>query len=300
MSVVKKHVIVDDILIQQYNEKRINDLTEGKIRWEEMSEQDREKLIKIYQSKCLKDKNISFKLTYPFMKETTIDTFEIFSGTIGTRNNNSNSITTVLTNLKTNEQVFKADNDMDEVIILPININAVSSFRNLCNKWLYFKLCKIEIEYRNNSKASFVPVSCQFLPPCSERVKATVKCTNNIKLTSGTNPEHKSILNPFYIIRNLKDGQIDLDINSNDYQQRSISDTIPVSSLQDGLFVCNFDTKKYYLDYGTFFFSTMNLTNPQDILIKLKYSFKFYTHANPEDFYGKDDQDDDQNDDQDD
>ena len=36
MSVVKKHVIVDDILIQQYNEKRINDLTEGKLRWEEM------------------------------------------------------------------------------------------------------------------------------------------------------------------------------------------------------------------------------------------------------------------------
>ena len=285
MSIIKKHDIVDNILTMEDLEKRIHDIIGEKKRWEEMNESERDKLIKLCQSKCLKEKNIEFKLSYPFMKQTTIDTFEIFSGTIA-RNNQS-----VLLNLKTNKRVNFKDDPEDvnsEFIVLPIDVNSVSAFKNMFDKWLYFKLSKIEIEYRNNSKASFVPISCQYLPPCSERVKATTSCINNIKLASGTGPEHKSILNPFYIIRTLKNGAVALNPSDQDYQKRIYEDTIPTSGLQDGLFVSNFDVENYYLDYGRFVFSTMNLTNPQDVLIKVKYSFKFYTHANPEDFYGKD------------
>ena len=99
MSIIKKHDIVDNILTMEDLEKRIHDIIGEKKRWEEMNESERDKLIKLCQSKCLKEKNIEFKLSYPFMKQTTIDTFEIFSGTIA-RNNQS-----VLLNLKTNKRV---------------------------------------------------------------------------------------------------------------------------------------------------------------------------------------------------
>lgn len=280
MSVVKKHDIVDDILICQENSDRIASLIRGKLRWEEMEEKDREELIKITQSKFIKEKNVSFKCSYPYMKQTTIDCSEIYSGTLGEVNE--------LENLRTGKKFeFENCNKKNTIvssIVLPINLNDVIAFKNLKNKWLYFKLNKIEVEFRNNSKASFVPISCYYLPPCSDLVLADIKFTNNVKICSGTNVEHKSILNPFYIIRTIKDIKETIDSKKDDYNDICLK-TNPTSGLEDNLFVSNFNDSNNYLDYGRFIFTTNNLENQQDVLMKLHYSFKFYTYSNPEAYY---------------
>lgn len=283
MSIIKKHDIVDDILICQENNERIESLIRGKLRWEELEEKDREELIKIYQSNCIKNKNVSFKCSYPFMKQTTIDTFETYSGTIGKLKQIKNIRTNKIFNYK-NE-----NNEINNYIILPINLNDNISFKNLKTKWLYFKLNKIEIEFRNNSKASFIPISCYYLPPCSELIYYNINFTNNVKICSGTNIEHKSILNPFYIIRSIKDNNNKINIKEDNYE-KICKKTFPTSSLQDNLFVSNFNEEINYLDYGQFVFTTNNLENQQDILIKLNYSFKFYTHANPEAYYNEEEE----------
>lgn len=277
MSIIKKHDIVDDILICQENEDRIKELSKDRLRWEQMEEKDREELIKVYQSKCLKNENILFKCSYPFMKQTTIDSNEIFTATIGKNR--------TLKNMKRNTFIKLGDEEDKTFITLNIDLNKVYSFVNLKTKWLYFKLCKVEVEFRNNSKASFIPISCYYLPPCSDINDFNYSFVNNVKIASGTNIQHKSILNPLFIIRHIKDCNDKLDINSLDYYNDIITKTIPTSSLQDNLFVSNFDNSVIYLDYGKFIFTTNNLQNDQDILIKLNYSFKFYTHGNPEDYY---------------
>lgn len=278
MSIVKKHNIVDDILIQQNNINRINQLTKDKLRWEQMDEKDREELIKIYQSKCIKNENILFKCSYPFLKQTTIDTNEIFTATIGKN--------VLLKDMRLNKNI-KFDENSD-IIPLNIDLNKVYSFFNLKTKWLYFKLCKVEVEFRNNSKASFIPILCYYLPPCSDTNDFNYLFTNNVKITSGTNQQHKSILNPLFIIRHIRDINDKIDINSDTYYRDITDKTIPTSGLQDNLFVSNFDNTIIYLDYGKFIFTTNNLENEQDVLIKLSYSFKFYTHANPEAYYDSD------------
>lgn len=263
MSIIKKHDIVDDILICQENNERLAKLSKDKLRWEQMDEKDREELIKIYQSKCIKEKNVSFKCSFPFLKQTTIDCLETYTGTIS--------------NLNTGIFVY-------------IDLNRITPFINLKNKWLYFKLCKIEVNFRNNSKSSFIPISCYYLPPCFSCVNVDYKFSNNVKIASGINVEHKSILNPLYVIRSAypdKDLTYYDNINDNgkSYYDNLQDYSFPSSGLQDNLFISNFNNSKLFLDYGKFIFNTDNLQNNQDILIKINYSFKFYTYGNPEAYY---------------
>lgn len=241
-----------------------------------MKEEDRDKLIKYYQSNCIGEENLLFKCTYQFLKQTTIDTNEIFTATIGENKS--------LKDMRLNKTI-KFSEESEMFVTLNIDLNKVYSFINLKTKWLYFKLCKVEVEFRNNSKASFIPISCYYLPPCSDTNDFNYLFTNNVKIASGTNNQHKSILNPLFIIRHIKDFNDKIDINSDTYYRDVTDKTIPTSGLQDNLFVSNFDNTIIYLDYGKFIFTTNNIENDQDVLIKLNYSFKFYTHANPEAYY---------------
>ena len=159
MSIIKRHDVVDDILKRQRNQEKINELCKGIPSWKEMKEEDRDKLIKYYQSNFIGEENLLFKCTYQFLKQTTIDTNEIFTATIGENKS--------LKDMRLNKTI-KFSEESEMFVTLNIDLNKVYSFINLKTKWLYFKLCKVEVEFRNNSKSSFIPISCYYLPPCSD------------------------------------------------------------------------------------------------------------------------------------
>ena len=296
MSVIRKHDVADDILVVQEYNNRIDALSKGKLRWEELTEEERDKIVKLYRGRCLKETNLKFKCSYPYMKQTTIDTFELFTGVIGEGDDSGpHGRRLLLRNLKSNN--FTVVNG--KMITVANILDDIDAFKSLKKVWLYFKLSTIEVEFINNSKSSFIPICCNYYPPCYDLCKSNVGYTNNIKVATGTNTEHKSVINPMYIIRQVKDNNTLLNYdgeNRDDFLRDVKNLTIPTSCLQDGLFISNFDTSRIFLDYGCFKFSTNNEASLQDVLIKLKYSFKFYTHGDPEYFYNNNDDDENNND----
>ena len=268
MTYIHNKDVVEDIM-QIEILKQQNDEILKKVRtWDEIPMEVRDNIC--YRDKTIKIKQdlLDLKEVYHFFKQTTVDTCEIFTGTLGNDNFS-------IKNIKNNKEL-KGEKGASQ-LNLDIDLNDVDAFKNMKSKWLYCKLCSIEIEFRNNSKASFVPILCHYLPPCYECVKHSNSFVVNSVIADGTQPTSFVLGNPYYIIRILKPTSDDL----NNPRENSI----PISGLQRDMFIANYDTTNTFIDFGKFIFYTKNPDVQQDVLINLKLSFKFLTYANPEDYY---------------
>lgn len=275
MTYIHNKDIVYEILSWREAKRKINEIIKDSKYWDDLSMEDRDKLVYKYRTKMIRSENLSYMATYYSFKRTEMETVEIFSGTIGKK--------AQLTQLKTNAKVFESTEPAD-AISLNIDLNNIDAFRNMKTQWLYFKLQCVEVEFRNNSKATFIPILCHYLPPCYECVDHTVSFTNNTVVAAGTKEETKTLADPYYIVR-MADCGIKLDPAAEDYIENVRKNTFPVSGLQREMYVSNYNTERMYLDYGKFVFTTKNLENTQDVVIKVRFNFVFLTYANPEDFY---------------
>lgn len=255
----------------------INEILKDSKYWDDLSEEDRCKLVYKFRTRMIRGENLEYMATYYSFKRSETETYEIFTGSIGKK--------AVLTHAKSGIDVFQS-NDPAEAIALNLDLNQVDAFKNMKAQWLYFKLQAVEVEFRNNSKASFIPILCHYLPPCYEYVEHATSFTNNTVVASGTKEEKKTIADPFYVVR-FADSGVKLDPSSPDYIDVVRKSTYPVSGLQKNMYVANFNTEKIFLDYGKFVFTTKNLDNIQDIIVRVKFDFVFLTYANPEDYYNQ-------------
>ena len=275
MTYIRNKEVVFSILQLKECQAKIDKMTQDAKYWDDMTMEERAQLVYKYKTSMLRKENLDFQATYYSFKQTNVDTYEIFTGSIGKKPS--------LTHVKSNRVLYQSS-EPSESITLDIDLNQIDAFRNMKAQWLYFKLQNVEIEFRNNSKASFIPVICHYLPPCYELVYHSTSLVNNAVVASGTSAEVKTIADPCYIVRMVEPGK-DLDPDADNYHKAVREITYPVSGLQKDMYVANYNLEKMYLDYGKFVFETKNLDNVQDIIITAKFNFNFYTYANPEDFY---------------
>lgn len=275
MTYIHNKDIVYGILSLRDIKEKVNQIMKNSKYWDDLSIDDRDKLVYKFRTRMIRGEILEYMATYYSFKQSETETFEIYTGSIGKK--------AVLTHLKSNVNVFTSE-EPSESISLNIDMNQIDTFKNMKNQWLYFKLQCIDVEFRNNSKASFVPILCHYLPPCYEYVDHSINFTNNTVVASGLKEEKKTIADPFYIVR-MADSDVKLNPTAADYIETVRKSTYPVSGLQKNMYVANYNTEKLYLDYGKFVFTTKNLENTQDIIIKVKFNFAFMTYANPEDYY---------------
>lgn len=280
MTYIRNKEVVFSIIQLKECEDKIDNMTKDVKYWDDLTMEQRAQLVYKYKTSMLRKENLDFQATYYSFKQTNIDTCEIFTGSIGRAPS--------VTHVKSNRVLYRSDEPSDK-ISLDIDLNKIDAFKNMKNQWLYFKLQNIEIEFRNNSKASFIPVLCHYLPPCYEYVEHTTSFINNTVIASGTGAEVKTIADPCYIVRMVEPGRT-LNPDAENYLDDVREYTYPVSGLQKDMYVANYNLEKLYLDFGKFVFETKNLDNVQDIIITARFNFNFFTYANPEDFYNTSDE----------
>lgn len=251
MSSLTQEKVSDDILRIERNNEVIANINKDKPKYDPISTEKQEEVIARKNAIVTDEVCIKAKLAYPTMKEMKVDTVKTY--------------------------VEAVDKNGYE---LPIDMNKIEAFQSLKCKWLYFRLNKVEMTYETDTQlGNRTPIKYQYVPPSYYMVKyGPFQDRNYVTSFKGGKD---TLSNPLYIVRNAFHGRID--INSQYYNEIVKKNTVVSSSLQDNLFISNFNYDITYLDYGSFMFSS---DVKQNITVKVHYYFSFYTFGDPETQYG--------------
>ena len=145
----------------------------------------------------------------------------------------------------------------------------MNAFSNLRNRYQYFRINRIAVNFVSNSSNNLSPIICRYIPPTIRNRQGNPDFYTKVAESAGTHEGYMSIHTPPFLMKKLMRTATETDVFY------SVEDVIP--ELKTGRACCDYNENDWYLDYGAFYFETRNIGVEQNILMRVHYKIDFYT-----------------------
>ena len=283
MSIIENHDIVQMGLNIQAEKERCKKIIGEKNDWQEIPSDQREKILSSQRAQLITAdrKNISLTMDHMILdKKEFKDEWVVNFGKTRGRKALRGGVRCAIRN----KVLRKADEEVGDISVVPIDPMQINGFVNLRGKYQYFQIDKVAIRFSTNKSMNFAPILCKYFPPGTPLPKKLdpnyFAQLSKTALAQGSEA-YMSLFKP----------RCNVQFNIGSTTQASKEVWVEMPYMSNTLMRANYDNTRFYMDYGYFIFVNRS-TDPNQILASVEYKIDFYSGIDmnnlPWDYWGDD------------
>lgn len=234
----------------------IKELLHGKQSPGQLSQKEKDSVSKLFRDRFKNRTRLLYNLSVDHQKYVSCDFLDAWSGDIS-----SSGVKMARRGMRSEEEEVSEN----RFSVIPLTPAEMTTFVNMKNRYMYFKINKISATFVSNSAMNLTPITCKYLPPLGrEAEEEEIDQITKFAESYGTTEGYISIHNPFYLLEN---------VNS----EGEVTSVNPI--LYDNMMLCNY-SKSIKPDYGMLIFECKNMlkeNSVQTFLVRVTYNIDFYS-----------------------
>lgn len=256
MSILKENDTMHTALRLENETADIKELLHGKQSPGQLSQKEKDSVSKLFRDRFKNRTRLLYNLSVDHQKYVSCDFLDAWSGDIS-----SSGVKMARRGMRSEEEEVSEN----RFSVIPLTPAEMTTFVNMKNRYMYFKINKISATFVSNSAMNLTPITCKYLPPLGrEAEEEEIDQITKFAESYGTTEGYISIHNPFYLLEN---------VNS----EGKVTSVNPI--LYDNMMLCDY-SKSIKPDYGMLIFECKNMlkeNSVQTFLVRVTYNIDFYS-----------------------
>lgn len=256
MSILKENDTMHTALRLENETADIKELLHGKQSPGQLSQKEKDSVSKLFRDRFKNRTRLLYNLSVDHQKYVSCDFLDAWSGDIS-----SSGVKMARRGMRSEEEEVSEN----RFSVIPLTPAEMTTFVNMKNRYMYFKINKISATFVSNSAMNLTPITCKYLPPLGrEAEEEEIDQITKFAESYGTTEGYISIHNPFYLLENVNSEGVVTSVN-------------PI--LYDNMMLCDY-SKSIKPDYGMLIFECKNMlkeNSVQTFLVRVTYNIDFYS-----------------------